>query len=168
MKERARPDDETAQPQPPAVKRRWGYFALPILYGDQLVGKLDTTADRKAGVLRVDAIHKDVAFNKTMTDAVDREIVATSTLGPASSSSRTSARKRSSFPLGPRPGRGFHSIDVARRELRLVIRQQVKPVPGDASEVVIERALAETQLDSQPFDPRTVIKPMSRRFARTG
>ena len=37
----------------PAAKRRWGYFALPILYGDRLVGKLDATADRKAGVLRV-------------------------------------------------------------------------------------------------------------------
>ena len=58
----------------PAAKRRWGYFALPILYGDQLVGKLDATADRKAGVLRVDAIHQDVPFTKPMTAAVRREI----------------------------------------------------------------------------------------------
>ncbi len=58
----------------PAAKRRWGYFALPILYGDRLVGKLDATVDRKAGVLRVDAIHQDVPFTKTMTAAVDREI----------------------------------------------------------------------------------------------
>ena len=58
----------------PAAKRRWGYFALPILYGDRLVGKLDATADRKAGVLRVDAIHEDVPFSKTMTSAVHREI----------------------------------------------------------------------------------------------
>ena len=29
----------------PAAKRRWGYFALPILYGDRFVGKLDAYAD---------------------------------------------------------------------------------------------------------------------------
>lgn len=58
----------------PAAKRRWGYFALPILYGDRLVGKLDATADRRAGVLRVNAIHQDVVFTNTMTAAVDREI----------------------------------------------------------------------------------------------
>ncbi len=58
----------------PAAKRRWGYFALPILYGDRLVGKLDATADRKGGVLRVNAVHRDVTFTKTMTAAVHREI----------------------------------------------------------------------------------------------
>jgi uncharacterized protein len=58
----------------PAAKRRWGYFALPVLYGDRLVGKLDATADRKAGVLRVNAIHQDVAFDPAMTAAVDQEI----------------------------------------------------------------------------------------------
>jgi uncharacterized protein len=58
----------------PAAQRRWGYFALPILYGDRLVGKLDAVADRKAGVLRVDTVHHDVAFTKTMTAAVHAEI----------------------------------------------------------------------------------------------
>jgi uncharacterized protein YcaQ len=58
----------------PAAKRKWGYFALPILYRDRLVGKLDATADRKAGVLRVDAVHQDVPFSKAMTADVNREI----------------------------------------------------------------------------------------------
>jgi uncharacterized protein YcaQ len=58
----------------PVAQRQWGYYALPILYGDQLVGKLDATADRPTGVLRVDAVHRDVPFSKTMTAAVDHEI----------------------------------------------------------------------------------------------
>ncbi len=58
----------------PAAKRRWGYYALPVLYGDRLVGKLDATADRKEGVLRVDALHEDQPFAKTMRTAVEREI----------------------------------------------------------------------------------------------
>jgi len=58
----------------PAAKRRWGYYALPILYGDRLVGKLDATADHKARVLRVDAIHEDVPFSKAMAAAVTHEI----------------------------------------------------------------------------------------------
>jgi uncharacterized protein YcaQ len=58
----------------PAAKRRWGYFALPILVGDRLVGKLDATADRKAGQLRVTAIHQDMPFDAGMTAAVHDEI----------------------------------------------------------------------------------------------
>jgi uncharacterized protein YcaQ len=60
----------------PAAKRRWGYFALPILHGDRLVGKLDATADRKAGRFFVDAVHQDVPFTTEMATAVDEEITA--------------------------------------------------------------------------------------------
>jgi uncharacterized protein YcaQ len=58
----------------PKEKRRWGYFALPVLHGEQLVGKLDATADRKSGTLSVNSIHQDVAFTKAMTAAVRAEI----------------------------------------------------------------------------------------------
>jgi hypothetical protein len=58
----------------PAAKRRWGYFALPILHEDRLIGKIDAAADRKASVLRVNAIHEDVTFTRTMTKAVQAEL----------------------------------------------------------------------------------------------
>jgi uncharacterized protein YcaQ len=58
----------------PAAKRRWGYYALPVLHDDRLVGKVDATADRKASVLRVHAIHEDVTFTRTMTKAVRAEL----------------------------------------------------------------------------------------------
>ena len=59
----------------PQAQRRWGFFALPVLYGDQLVGKVDATADRRSGRLRVHAIHQDVRFTRSTTTAVDTEIV---------------------------------------------------------------------------------------------
>jgi uncharacterized protein YcaQ len=58
----------------PAAKRRWGYFALPILHGDRLVGKLDAIAERKASVLRVNAIHEDVKFTRAMAKEVLTEV----------------------------------------------------------------------------------------------
>ncbi len=60
----------------PAAKRRWGYFALPILHGDRLVGKLDAKVDRKAGVLRVFAVHEDFPWEPDIGDAVEAEIGA--------------------------------------------------------------------------------------------
>jgi uncharacterized protein YcaQ len=66
--------DYTLEMYKPAAKRRWGYFALPILHDDRLVGKVDAAADRKAGVLRVAAIHQDVEFTRDMTRAVQAEL----------------------------------------------------------------------------------------------
>ena len=54
----------------PAAKRRWGYFALPVLHHDRLIGKVDATAERAEGVLRVDAVHEDVPFTRAIRDAV--------------------------------------------------------------------------------------------------
>jgi uncharacterized protein YcaQ len=37
----------------PAAKRRWGYYVLPIFYGDRFVGRIEPRLDRKADTLRI-------------------------------------------------------------------------------------------------------------------
>ena len=58
----------------PADQRRWGYYALPVLHGDRLVGKLDATADRAEGELVVTALHEDVALEGAVRDDVLAEV----------------------------------------------------------------------------------------------
>jgi uncharacterized protein YcaQ len=41
----------------PKAKRQYGYFVMPVLRGDRLVGRIDPELDRRAGVLRVHAVH---------------------------------------------------------------------------------------------------------------
>ena len=58
----------------PKAKRQYGYFVLPILHGERLVGRIDPFFDRKAGVLRINAVHwepdapEDVPLEQTISD----------------------------------------------------------------------------------------------------
>ena len=58
----------------PAAKRRWGYWAMPVLHGDRLVGKVDATADRPEGALVVHAIHEDEPFDRRTAAAVRGQV----------------------------------------------------------------------------------------------
>ena len=49
---------------------------MPVLDGDELVGKVDATADREAGVLVVDAVHEDGDWSAGRRARVDAEVEA--------------------------------------------------------------------------------------------
>ena len=51
----------------PAGKRKFGYFVLPILWGEEFVGRLDAKADRKNKVLVI----KSLSFEKGINDYGD-------------------------------------------------------------------------------------------------
>ncbi len=66
--------DYTLEMYKPAATRRWGYFALPVLVGDRLIGKVDAEADRPAGVLRLYAVHEDAPWDAATRAVVEAEI----------------------------------------------------------------------------------------------
>lgn len=68
--------DYTLEMYKPARTRVWGQFALPILHGDRLIGKVDARSDYDTGRLLVHRIHEDEPFTHAVKAAVDDEIEA--------------------------------------------------------------------------------------------
>jgi uncharacterized protein len=53
----------------PKNKRKYGYYVLPILHGDQLIGRIDPLMNRKQQKLMVNAIYAEPDAPKTRTAA---------------------------------------------------------------------------------------------------
>ncbi len=60
----------------PAAQRIWGYWALPVLHGDRLIGKVDAVAERDEGELIVRAIHEDDPWTSGQRTAIADELAS--------------------------------------------------------------------------------------------
>ncbi|MBR0135956.1 MAG: YcaQ family DNA glycosylase [Clostridia bacterium] len=49
----------------PADKRKYGYYTLPILWGDSFIGRIEASADHKEGTLRVKNIWLEPGVRRT-------------------------------------------------------------------------------------------------------
>ncbi len=58
----------------PAAKREFGYFVLPILHRDRLVGRIDPRFDRKTSVLRVREVYAEEGATEDAGAAIAKAI----------------------------------------------------------------------------------------------
>ena len=56
----------------PKAKRKYGYYVMPILQGEQLIGRIDPKMDRKTKTLHIHAIHAepDAPQTNVISDAL--------------------------------------------------------------------------------------------------
>jgi len=67
--------DYTWEVYVPEPKRRWGYYVLPILKGEKLVGRVEPKLDRKAGVLTIRSLtFEDGKPNKALRKQVETRL----------------------------------------------------------------------------------------------
>ena len=60
----------------PVVKRKYGYYVLPVLYGDRLIGRIEPKADRKEKILTVQNIWLEPGVRRTkkLGGKIDRAV----------------------------------------------------------------------------------------------
>jgi uncharacterized protein len=68
--------DYTWEVYVPAEKRRFGYYVLPLLYGDRLVGRIEPRFDRKADALRILGVWWEDGFDPLANDGFAEALAA--------------------------------------------------------------------------------------------
>ena len=60
----------------PVVKRKYGYYVLPMLWGDRLIGRIEPKADRKAKTLTVQNVWLEPGVRRTkkLSGQIDRAV----------------------------------------------------------------------------------------------
>ena len=60
----------------PVVKRKYGYYVLPMLWGDRLIGRIEPKADRKAKILTVQNVWLEPGVRRTkkLSGQIDRAV----------------------------------------------------------------------------------------------
>lgn len=61
----------------PADKRKYGYYTLPMLWGEQFIGRIEAVADYKGSILRVKKIwfESGIRPTKKLQGAIDRALI---------------------------------------------------------------------------------------------
>jgi uncharacterized protein YcaQ len=54
----------------PPARRRWGYYVLPVLFGDDLVGRIEPRIERRAGALRIAGLWWEAGFDPLAADGL--------------------------------------------------------------------------------------------------
>ena len=60
----------------PAVKRKYGYYTLPIIFGDRFIGRIEAVPDKKDKVLQVKGLwwESDVKVTKKINNALEKTL----------------------------------------------------------------------------------------------
>ena len=88
----------------PEPKRQFGYYVLPFLLGDRIVGRVDLKSDRKAGALQVKAAYAEPGAPPETAEELAAELRDLAT-GSGSTTSWSSDRGGLAHALGATIGR---------------------------------------------------------------
>jgi len=93
--------DYTVEIYVPAAKRRYGYYAMPLLHGDRLIGRVDPAMDRSSGRLTIKSVHlePDIVPGRGTRAAVEQAVADLAAFLGATAIDREPDRQRAARAL---------------------------------------------------------------------